>query len=149
MKTTNLILMSGICLVGLMGCSQDPHVRRTTAAGTAAGALIGGVIGHQSGETGKGAALGAAVGGLAGHAIGSEQQQQRAEDRPGVTYADTHSRNFTSGDYIAVMTPDEIKILQQRAEASGRRHYELTDFLTDQEKLNLRQRAARESEIGR
>lgn len=93
--------------------------------------------------------MGAAVGGLAGHAIGSEQQQQRAEDRPGVTYADTHSRNFTSGDYIAVMTPDEIKILQQRAEASGRRHYELTDFLTDQEKLNLRQRAARESEIGR
>lgn len=146
MKTVAHLLILGAAL-GMCGCSSDPYVQRGTAAGAVGGAVLGGIIGHQSGEAAEGAMLGAAAGGLVGNVIASEQQ--RTGDRPPVTHADTTSRTFTSGDYIAMMTPEEIKILQQRAEASGRRHYELTDFLTDQEKANLRQRWARQSEIGR
>jgi hypothetical protein len=47
------------------------------------------------------------------------------------------------------MTPDEVEILRARARASGRSSYELTDFLTSEERENLRRREARRREIGR
>jgi hypothetical protein len=54
------------------------HANTTRGAviGGAAGAAIGGVIGHQKDKTGKGALIGGAVGALAGAALGNEQDKQ-------------------------------------------------------------------------
>ena len=50
--------------------------------------------------------------------------------------------------YMSLMRPDEVDILRARARASGRSNYELTDFLTEEEKANLRRRDASRQEIG-
>lgn len=127
--------------LGSLGCSTPSSgTTRGAAAGAAAGAVIGAVIGHQSGETGEGAALGAAVGGAAGGIYGHNKDQRQI--------ASSGSSRITSdADYMRLMTADEIATLKSRARASGQRNYELTDFLTAQEKANLRRRAG--EEIGR
>ncbi|MCM8794340.1 MAG: glycine zipper domain-containing protein [Candidatus Omnitrophica bacterium] len=43
--------------------------------GSLAGAGLGAIIGHQSGETGEGAAIGAALGGVGGYVLGNEQDK--------------------------------------------------------------------------
>jgi hypothetical protein len=51
-------------------------------------------------------------------------------------------RGYTQADYLAVMTPGEVAVLQERARSSGKTSYELTDFLTEKEKISLQERAA-------
>jgi len=58
--------------------------QRTTggaAVGGAAGAIIGGIIGHQNDETPEGALIGGAVGAIAGGLIGRAQDNQIAQQR--------------------------------------------------------------------
>jgi uncharacterized protein YcfJ len=139
------ILLLGILAVGLAGCesARDTRTTRDVAIGATAGAVIGGVIGHNSGdEAGAGAAIGAVVGGAAGavHANARERERER-DDRP---RADDY--------YRSLLSAEEVDILRARARASGRRNYELTDFLTSDEKDNLRRRDAvrrGDDEIGR
>lgn len=139
------ILLLGILAASLAGCesARDTRTSRDVAIGATAGAVIGGVIGHNSGdEAGAGAAIGAVVGGVAGaaHANARERERQR-DDRP-----------RTADYYRSLLTDHEVDILRDRARASGRRNYELTDFLTGDEKDNLRRRDAErrgEAEIGR
>jgi hypothetical protein len=50
-------------------CSEDPHVRNSTLAGGAIGAVTGAVIGNNVGS--GNAATGALIGGAAGAAIGA------------------------------------------------------------------------------
>lgn len=130
----------------MCSCSSDPgpNTTRGAAVGAATGAIIGGVIGHQSGETAAGAAIGAAAGGVAGGAYGHRQDQANGT----TTTTTTTSRYYSAEDYQALLTPDEVAILQQRARASGRVNYQLTDFLTEEEKANLRARAERNRTIG-
>ncbi|QYM80143.1 hypothetical protein K0B96_05880 [Horticoccus luteus] len=129
-----------LLVAALSGCSSNPgpNTTRGAAIGATAGAIIGGVIGHQSGETGAGVAIGAAAGGVAGGAYGNRQDERQASGE----------RSYSAADYQALLTPDEVAILQERARASGRVNYELTDFLTEQEKANLRARAERNRTIG-
>lgn len=138
MKTilcTSVVVLS-LCMGA--GCSSSRKTERAAAVGAATGAVIGGVIGNQSGNPRTGAAIGAAVGGVAGGAYGSQQERQLS------------SNSADSSDYyISLMTPDEIETLRARARSSGSSQYQLTDFLTSQEKANLRRRDAAHREIGR
>lgn len=148
MKTSKSIIpLAGAlsALAFVTGCETRSNTQRNAGIGAASGAVIGGVIGHQSGHATEGAVIGAAAGGLAGGAYGRRQDQARsANSNPAAITTPT-----SSADYMALMTADEIAILQQRAAGSNRTSYELTDFLTEAEKQNLRERAARQSEIGR
>lgn len=61
----------------LCGCTQT---EKGATTGALAGGAIGGIIGHQSGETGAGAAIGAAGGAVLGGLIG-HSQEEKAESR--------------------------------------------------------------------
>ena len=125
--------LAGVVFAGaLAGCQTDrPNTAREAAIGAAAGAVIGGVIGNQSGEAGNGAAIGAAVGGVAGAAHGSGRDREVREREN-----DRNSSDF----YRELLTDNEVATLEARARHSGRENYRLTDFLTEQEKENLRRR---------
>ena len=135
MKTILCASALAVTLCFGAGCSSSSRTERSAAVGAATGAVIGGVIGNQSGNPRTGAAIGAAVGGVAGGAYGSR------EDR-------AVSSNSSSDYYMSLMTQDELDILRARARASGSSQYALTDYLTEQEKANLRRRDAAHREIG-
>ena len=142
MKTCILLFVVLAILAVFPGCnSAGPNTQRGAAAGAATGALIGGIIGHQSGETGAGAALGAAAGGLAGGAYGNKK------DNSGARRVGEDSYGYTSSDYLNLLTNDERDTL--RARAGDRSGNEQADYLTSQEKANLRARSAGQREIGR
>ena len=136
MKTTLYIstLALSVCLG--TGCSSSRKTERAAAVGAATGAVVGGVIGNQSGNPRTGAAVGAAAGAVAGAAYGSQQDRQIAS-------------NDSSDYYMSLMTPDEVDTLRARARSSGSSQSALTDYLTPQEKVNLRRRDAARREIGR
>lgn len=144
MKT--LISLLALGSVFMLGCSSSqvdeyntPTTRRGAATGAVAGAVIGGLIGHQSGETAAGAAIGAAVGGAAGGAYGHKQDQQQGRVY-GADYGTSKDQyGYTGGDYISLLTASEMNILRNRAQ--GASTVVLADYLTEQEKANLRARA--------
>ncbi len=128
-------LSLGLCLG--TGCRSHSRTQRGAAVGAATGAIVGGVIGNQSGNPRTGAAVGAAVGGLAGGSYANRQDR-------------AVSSNESADHYLYLMTPEEIDILRARAQASGNSRYALTDYLTEQERINLRRRNSTEGrEIGR
>jgi hypothetical protein len=84
MKTPSLYLglAAAFALIGA-GCSSTDYQSQSRTAkgaeiGAATGAVLGGVVGHQSNETNAGAAVGAVAGGLAGAAIGHHAEQRDA-----------------------------------------------------------------------
>lgn len=148
MKNTTCSLLVILLLgAGFVGCENASRSRTTrdAALGATAGAVIGGVIGHNSGdEAAEGAAIGAAVGAVAGAAHGRSKERDRDVRRDDDEY------------YRSLLTAEEVDILRERARTSDRQNYELTDFLTSQEKSNLRRRdealrreEIRDREIGR
>jgi outer membrane protein OmpA-like peptidoglycan-associated protein len=81
-------LMSASLLAGMTSCAGVNKTAQGGAIGAGAGAVVGGVIGHQSGNTAKGAIIGAVIGGAAGGIIGHEMDQQAKELKqniPGAT----------------------------------------------------------------
>ena len=83
-------LLSGLIVVSLAasGCSTMSNRDRGAVIGAGTGAVIGGVIGNQTGSTARGAIIGAVLGGDAGAVIGHQMDQQAKEigDRiPGAT----------------------------------------------------------------
>lgn len=68
-----LLMFLGIACAG---CHPQTHTERNALVGSAAGALLGGVIGHQSDNTADGAVLGAMAGGLTGAVIGDAQDER-------------------------------------------------------------------------
>jgi uncharacterized protein YcfJ len=77
MKTIILTLTSAIIAVTLSNCAAPagPNTQRGAATGALGGALLGGVIGHQSGKALEGAAIGAAGGAVVGGAYGNSRDQ--------------------------------------------------------------------------
>ncbi len=63
------IAIATLCFLGL-GCATATPTQKGAVAGSAIGAGLGAIIGHQSGDTGKGALIGAAAGGLGGALLG-------------------------------------------------------------------------------
>lgn len=88
MKTTKLIFI-GILSATLLfpGCKSLTKTQKGAAIGTAAGGAAGAIIGRASGNTAAGAVIGAAVGGTAGAIIGNQMDKQAKEimeEIPGV-----------------------------------------------------------------
>ena len=59
----------------ISGCNPYNNEGEGAATGGALGALAGGIIGHQSHDTGAGMFIGGAVGAVAGAAVGSQIQK--------------------------------------------------------------------------
>jgi len=81
MRSKNLILLIVLLLLPsllLLGCGASKTVKGG-AIGAGAGAIIGGIIGKQAGNTAVGAILGAAIGGTAGALIGNYMDRQAEE----------------------------------------------------------------------
>ena len=60
--------------------------------GGAAGAIIGGVIGHQNDETAEGALIGGAVGALAGGVVGNNRDRYEAQSWQNYNYQQYHAQ---------------------------------------------------------
>lgn len=83
-------LLSGLVVISMTAsaCSTMSNRDRGAVIGAGTGAVIGGVIGNQTGSTARGAIIGAVLGGAAGAVIGHQMDQQAKEigDRiPGAT----------------------------------------------------------------
>jgi hypothetical protein len=99
------------------GCNPYNNEGEGAATGGALGALAGGIIGHQSHDTGAGMLIGGALGAVTGAAVGSQVQKPVYEEpapgpvvsqpaMPGVVYAgDTATVNVPtqSGGYTSVV----------------------------------------------
>ena len=72
MNAKLLVLLSVLSLFPALGLGQTPYYNRDRGFGVGAlvGALTGGAIGHNNGQTAEGALIGGAVGALTGAAIG-------------------------------------------------------------------------------
>lgn len=107
-----------VFIAAISGCNPYNNEGEGAAAGGALGALAGGVIGHQSHDTGAGMLIGGAVGAVTGAAIGSTIQkpvveqpapvviEQPAQVIPSTTYSgDTVTVNVpnVNGGYTAVV----------------------------------------------
>ncbi|MBI3312120.1 MAG: zinc ribbon domain-containing protein [Candidatus Omnitrophica bacterium] len=84
--------MKKAILVGLvlwtLGCASATPTQKGAVAGSAIGAGLGAIIGHQSGDTAKGALIGAAAGGLGGALVGDAMATQ---------FCPTCGRDYTGG----------------------------------------------------
>ncbi len=65
-----------VAALTLSSCETGPNADRGTLIGAGTGALAGGIIGHQSGNTAAGAAVGAVAGGLIGNQVGANQDRR-------------------------------------------------------------------------
>lgn len=79
MKTTFLTLTSAVVAIALSNCAAPvgPNTQRGAATGALGGAVLGGVIGHQSGRALEGAAIGAAGGAVIGGTYGNARDQEQ------------------------------------------------------------------------
>ena len=100
-------------LAAISGCNPYNNEGEGAATGGALGAIAGGVIGHQSHDTGAGMLIGGAVGALAGAAVGSQiqkpepppQQVVVVQPAPTVVAAQAPATTY-SGDTATVNVPN-------------------------------------------
>lgn len=78
MRTLSALAVVGF-LSAMIGCASGPLSAREKGflGGGAAGAGLGAIIGHQSGDKAEGAAIGGAAGALGGAIIGDQMDAQR------------------------------------------------------------------------
>jgi len=81
MKKTLLSIVAAVSAFTFSNCANPygpgaTNAQRDTATGAAAGAVIGGIIGHQSGRGLEGAALGAGAGAIGGNMVGRNKDAQ-------------------------------------------------------------------------
>lgn len=83
MKTIYFALTSAAVALALSNCAAPagPNTQRGAATGALGGALLGGVIGHQSGRALEGAAIGAAGGAVVGGTYGNARDQEQYDRR--------------------------------------------------------------------
>ncbi|MFM8323608.1 MAG: glycine zipper domain-containing protein [Pirellulaceae bacterium] len=84
--------------------------------GGLAGAVIGGVIGHQNDELAEGALIGGAVGAIAGGVIGHQKDQQAARQRyyRQQAYANTYRNGYAVPASVGVTTADVLHLTRNR-----------------------------------
>jgi outer membrane protein OmpA-like peptidoglycan-associated protein len=73
---TGTLLISAL---GVSACASMGKKEEGAIIGGATGAVVGGIIGHNTGSTARGAIIGAVVGGAAGAIIGHQMDQQAKE----------------------------------------------------------------------
>jgi len=113
MKKYFYSLIMIVFIAAISGCNPYNNEGEGAAAGGALGMLAGGVIGHQSHDTGAGMLIGGAVGAVTGAAIGSTIQkpeqppQQVVVAQPTqVVVAQTPPSTTYSGDTATVNVPN-------------------------------------------
>jgi outer membrane protein OmpA-like peptidoglycan-associated protein len=79
MRRTLALFLAGALVIGCAGCASMSARDKGVLIGGASGAVVGGVIGHQSDNTAIGAILGAVIGGAAGGIIGNYMDRQADE----------------------------------------------------------------------
>jgi len=99
-----------VSIVAVSGCNPYNNEGEGAAAGGALGMLAGGIIGHQSHDTGAGMLIGGAVGAVTGAAIGSTVQKPVEEQPATVVVAQpapavVPSATY-SGDTVTVNVPN-------------------------------------------
>jgi len=97
-----------ISIAALSGCNPYNNEGEGAATGGALGALAGGIIGHQSHDTGAGMLIGGAVGAVTGAAVGSTIQKPVYEE-PAPVVVDQPSGVPTTtyaGDSVTVNVPN-------------------------------------------
>ncbi|MEW5895207.1 MAG: glycine zipper domain-containing protein [Candidatus Omnitrophota bacterium] len=71
MKRILMVLLIGTTAAG---CTTT---QKSTGVGAVAGAGLGAIIGHQSGDRDKGALIGGALGALGGYAVGKNMEEKK------------------------------------------------------------------------
>jgi outer membrane protein OmpA-like peptidoglycan-associated protein len=82
------LALTALAALGLAACASLSKKEKGAIIGTAAGGAAGAVIGNQTGSTTRGAIIGAVVGGAVGAVIGHQMDQQAKELKqniPGAT----------------------------------------------------------------
>jgi len=110
MNARLLIVLSVLSILPSAGFGQSPYYHRDRGFGVGAlvGALTGGAIGHNNGQTAEGALIGGAVGALAGAAVGDSVDTDIA--RNNAVYEQRLARQVSQ----AVSVPDVITMTQSR-----------------------------------
>jgi uncharacterized protein YcfJ len=99
-----LCLSAILPMTVVLGCHPRNHTERGAMVGSTAGALLGGIIGHQSGNTGDGVVLGALAGGLTGAVVGN------SEDKKDMAYEELAQAEMAAA--TAVTNLDLIRMTQ-------------------------------------
>ena len=94
-KKPGLTVAVSIFLAAGSVFGQASNIQRGAAAGGTAGAILGGVIGHQNDETIEGVLIGGAVGAVAGSLLGNQQDkfQRQVTHQRAVDYSQGVSLN--------------------------------------------------------
>ncbi len=149
MKT---IVLTFLALLLMAGCSAPgTHERRGTEIGAVSGATHRryhrpSIRGNRRGGPLWALRL-AQTAGVAAGAVKDREEDQRYERGAVHAQPSVDQFGYTMDDYIALMTADEMEILQARAQA--RPEVQMGVLLTEQEKANLRRRSITNREIGR
>ncbi len=84
-STAATVVLGGSAAMFSTGCANDAQTG--LLMGTAAGAGIGAIAGHNmGGRTAEGAAIGAGVGALGGYIIGNESDKGKSQYNPNYRY---------------------------------------------------------------
>jgi hypothetical protein len=99
-----------VLIAAISGCNPYNNEGEGAATGGALGMLAGGIIGHQSHDTGAGMLIGGAVGAVTGAAVGSTIQKPVYEEPAPVVVAQpapaaVPSETY-SGDSVTVNVPN-------------------------------------------
>jgi len=112
MKKYYLPLTMIVFIAALSGCNPYNNEGEGAATGGALGMLAGGIIGHQSHNTGAGMLIGGAVGAVTGAAVGSTIQKPVYEQpapvvvaQPAPVVAQAPTETY-SGDSVTVNVPN-------------------------------------------
>ncbi len=110
-KSFYLFTMAAFIFV-ISGCNPYNNAGEGAATGGALGALAGGIIGHQSHDTGAGMLIGGTVGAVTGAAVGSQIQkpepppQQVIVAQPSPVVVQTPPSVTYSGNTVTVNVPN-------------------------------------------
>src|ERR1700761_1640693 len=105
MKRFFYALSAIVCIAAFAGCNPYNNEGEGAATGGALGMLAGGIIGHQSHDTGAGMLIGGAVGAVTGAAVGSTIQKPVYEEPAPVVAQPAMPATTYSGDSVTVNVP--------------------------------------------
>lgn len=95
-----MIRQIGIWMVCLAMCVGCTGTQKVAAIGAGSGAVLGGIIGHQTDDDVAGAAIGAAVGGIGGALIGNQLEKK---------FCPTCGKSYTDGTQFCPEDGTELK----------------------------------------
>ena len=95
----------GILLVLCVLSAGCTTTQKGAGIGAGAGALLGGIVGHQTGDGVAGAAIGAGAGGLAGALIGEQMDKK---------FCPVCGKRYTSGEKVCPIDGTELKDIENK-----------------------------------